>query len=174
MPKQMKYKRKFFKRNKKFLRNSISKKSLPSHVMSGLTSFFESDACRMNFRGIPDLWGSPMTKFWGHPQNFCPSLVSCSSFHCNRTNLGIFEIFSKILSQSQTRNVFSLIRWGDGSFWRIFESLSKFCPSFYCRRGNRIFDRYDRALVAPTYPVAAGLRSSVVPLSTVNQNRKFW
>ena len=143
---------------------------MPSHVMSGLTSFFESDACRMNFRGIPDLWGSPMTKFWGHPQNFCPSLVSCSSFHCNRTNLGIFEIFSKILSQSQIRNVFSLIRWREGSFWRIFwVPLKNSVPVSIVEGGNRIYEIYDRALVAPTYPVESGIRSNVVPTQRNNQ-----
>ena len=132
----MKYKREIFKRNKKFLRNSISKKSLPSHVMSGLTSFFESDACRMNFKGIPYLWGSPMTKFWGHPQNFCPSLVSCSSFHCNRTDRGNFEIFPKFCPSRKFEMSFVWFAEEEASSGEFLSSSQKFCP-YSTVKGNR-------------------------------------
>ena len=49
-------------------------------------------------------------------------------------------------------------------FGEFLSPSQKFCPSFYCRRGNRTYEIYDRALVAPTYPVEAGIRSNVVPL----------
>ena len=40
----------------------------------------------------------------------------------------------------------------------------KFCPSFHYEEKWKSYWVYDRAVVAPTYPIGAGIRSNVVPL----------
>jgi len=55
----------------------------------------------------------------------------------------------------------------------IFESLSKILSQFPFLRKMKILWEYDRAVVAPTYLVEAGIRSNVVPLSGSKENKKL-
>ena len=46
----------------------------------------------------------------------------------------------------------------------FLRSSQKFCPSFHYEEKWKSYWVYNRAIVAPTYPIGAGIRSNVVPL----------
>ena len=46
----------------------------------------------------------------------------------------------------------------------FLRSSQKFCPSFHYEGKRKFYWVYDRAVVAPMYPIGAGIRSNVVPL----------
>ena len=147
-------------------------------------------SCKLDYRNFWDSLKANIRRILV----FCFDLLKKSNFKW------IFEILSKILSQFPLWREMEIF-WvydravvaptypiGAGirsnvvqtvEFWSSVLTLLKksnfqsVLVSIMKRNGN-LAGYYDRAVVAPTYPFGAGIRSNVVPLSRINQNRKFW
>ena len=90
-------------------------------------------------------------------------MISCNFwiFPQNHTLIGYFDmIFDPCLYERTLRAEF-------------LRSSQKFCPSFHYEGKWKSYWEYDRTLVAPTYPVKAGIMSNVGPPSKVDKIRKI-